>query len=65
MIFFLSLRKAQSTFFGHDISTAFDTFDLELLLSILETCFGFKDNVLRFLNSYLSIRSPQVLTDDD
>ena len=51
----LNLDETKSTFYvGLDLSAAFDTLAHELLLSILEMGWGFKDKVLSFLNGYLS-----------
>ena len=61
----LKLGRTKSTFcIGLDLSATFDTLDHELLLTDLETCLGFKDKVLSFLNSYLS-RSQKVLIDGE
>ena len=60
--FLLNLDRTKSTFYiGFDLSAAFDTLDNELLLAILETILGFKDEVLSVLISYLSSRSQKVL----
>ena len=60
----LNLDKTKSTFYiGLDLSAAFDTLDHALILSILETSLGFKDNVLSFLTNSLSSRSQKVLID--
>ena len=62
----LNLDKTKCTFYiGLDLSAAFNTFDHELLLSMLETSLGLKDKVLSFLNSYLSIRSQKLLIDGE
>ena len=44
----LNLDKTKSTFFRLDLSAAFNTLNLELLLSIFETRLGFKDKVVAF-----------------
>ena len=62
----LILDKTKSTFYIElDLSAAFDTLDHELHLLIRETSLGFKDEVLSFLNSYLSSRSQEVLIDGE
>ena len=63
---FLNLDRTKSTFYIRlDLSTAFDTLNHELLLSILEIILGFKSKKLSFLNSYLSSRSQKVLIDGE
>ena len=61
----LNLDNKSTFYIGLDLSADFDTLDLELLLSILETSLGFKDEVLSFLSSYLSSRSQKVLIDGE
>ena len=60
----LNLDSTKNTFYIRlDLSAAIDTLDHELLLSILETSLEIRDQVLSFLNSYLSSRSQKVLID--
>ena len=43
-----------------DLSSAFDTIDHQILIQRLQTVFGFRDNVLSWVQSYLSARTQSV-----
>ena len=43
-----------------DLSAAFDTVNCNILLNVLESCFGVKDTALAWFKDYLSGRSMQV-----
>ena len=46
-----------------DLSAEFDTVSREILLKRLESRFGIRENVLKWITSYLSHRSQAVLVD--
>ena len=48
----------------HDLLAAFNTIDLTILLNRLETTFGIKDTVLKWIASYLTSRTQEVAIGD-